>query len=359
MFRLYDEVYPILSLEFRWHRIGFMLRSILCILLLPIALSAQQKKILVATGDPALVRDLQSVSPLAKVVAVTPANVMQEIGDADAYIGEIKPAEVRAGKNLKWVGMMSAGVEKALFPASGEMDLRNSNIVLTNNKIVQGPEIADHAMAMLLMLSRDLYRLYQNDRQQVWDSRGYHGIELNGKTAVVIGVGGVGSQIAIRATAFGMTVIGVDPEDKPFLPFISRVVKPDQLDDVIPLADVVFISTPDTPKSHKMMGPKQIGLMKKNSYFIAVSRGGVYDMGSVVKGLDEKRLAGVGVDVTDPEPLPKEHPLWKFENAIVTPHIAGRSDMDAGRMVGTLKDNLRRFIDGKPLINVVDKQKGY
>jgi phosphoglycerate dehydrogenase-like enzyme len=254
---------------------------------------------------------------------------------------------------------MSAGVEKILFPASGESDLRDSNITLTNNKIVQGPEIADHALAMLLMLSRNLYKLYQNDKQEIWDGSNYKGIELNGKTAVVIGVGGVGSQIALRANAFGMNVIGVDPEDKPFLPFVKRMVKPDQLDDVLPLADVVFISTPDTPKSHKMMGGKQFELMKKNSYFIAVSRGGIYEMGGLVKALDENKLAGAGVDVTDVEPLPKGHALWKFDNAIVTPHIAGRSDNDAGRMVSTIKENIQRFVDGKPLINVVDKQKGY
>ena len=95
------------------------------------------------------------------------------------------------------------------------------------------------------------------------------------------------------------------------------------------------------------------------SYFIAVSRGAIYDMNGLVKALDEKRLAGAGVDVTDPEPLPKEHALWKFENAIITPHIAGRSDRDAGRMIGTIHENIRRFAEGKPLINVVDKQKGY
>jgi phosphoglycerate dehydrogenase-like enzyme len=174
-----------------------------------------------------------------------------------------------------------------------------------------------------------------------------------------VGVGGIGTQIAIRANAFGMKVIGVDPEDKPFMPFLERVVKPDQLDEVVPLADVVFISTPHTEKSHKMMGMHEFELMKKNSYFIAVSRGGIYEMPGLVKALDSRQLAGAGVDVTDPEPLPKGHALWKFDNVIVTPHIAGRSDQDNARMVGTVKDNIKRFVDGLPLINVVDKQKGY
>jgi phosphoglycerate dehydrogenase-like enzyme len=320
---------------------------------------AQQKKILLAYSTPGLLQDLQGVTADARIVPVTPANVMQELGDADAFIGEITSAQVRAGKNLKWVAVMSAGVERVLFPADGSSDLRNSNITLTNNKIVQGPEIADHALAMLLMMSRNLNVLYRNDQQQIWDPHAFHGIELRGKTAVVIGVGGIGTQIALRANAFGMDVIGVDPEDKPFLPFVKRVVKPDQLDEVIPEADVVFISVPDTPKSHKMMGTREFELMKKNSYFIAVSRGGIYDMNGLVKALDEKRLAGAGVDVTDPEPLPKGHALWKFGNVVITPHIAGRSDQDAGRMISTIKENIGRFVSGKPMINVVDKQKGY
>jgi phosphoglycerate dehydrogenase-like enzyme len=336
-----------------------MRRLILTALIATLVLQSQQKKIVAVNANPTLVEQLQSASSDVKIVPVERARMMDEIGDADAYIGEITSAEVRAGKNLKWVGVMSAGVERVLFPADGTSDLRDSNIILTNNKIVQGPEIADHALAMLLMLSRNLYALYKNDQQQIWNPRSFHGIELRGKTAVVIGVGGIGTQIALRANAFGMTVIGVDREDKPFLPFVERFVKPDQLDSVLPQADVVFTSVPDTPQSRKMMGASQFALMKKNSYFIAVSRGKIYDMGGLVKALDEKRLAGAGVDVTDPEPLPKDHALWKFENAIITPHIAGRSDRDAERMVGTIQENIRRFVAGKPMINVVDKKKGY
>jgi D-2-hydroxyacid dehydrogenase (NADP+) len=322
------------------------------------ALSAQTKKIVVDNEEPGLIQDLQSVSPKAHIVGVNKTTLMREIGDADAFIGNIKPEEVRAGKNLKWVGVMSAGVENVLF-LSGSNDLRDSNIVLTNNKIVQGPEIADHAMAMLLMASRRLRQYVAADLQEIWERSDFKGIELSGKTAVVIGMGGIGMQIAIRAWAFGMNVIGVDPEDKPFSPFVKQVVKPDQLDEVIPQADVVFISAPHTEKSHKMMGAREFELMKPKSYFIAVSRGGIYDMGGLVKALDSKRLAGAGVDVTDPEPLPKGHALWKFDNVVITPHIAGRSDRDRERMVGTVKENIKRFVDGRPLINVVDKQKGY
>jgi phosphoglycerate dehydrogenase-like enzyme len=327
--------------------------------LFAVSASAQTKKILIASDEAALLKELQSASPKATIIPVTNKNVMQEIGDADAFIGNIRPEEVRAGKKLQWVQVMSAGVEGVLH-LSGSNDLRDSHIILTNNQIVQGPEIADHALAMLLMLTRHLYTFYGQQQHELWQSpQPYPGIELNGRTAVIIGVGGIGTQIAFRAWGHGMSVIGVDPEDMPYMPVVKKVVKPDQLDEVLPEADVVFISAPHTSLSHKMMGPHQFELMKKNSYFIAVSRGGIYDMNSLVKALESKHLAGAGVDVTDPEPLPKGHPLWRFKNVIITPHIAGRSDKDHARMVGTVKENIARFVEGKPLINVVDKQKGY
>jgi phosphoglycerate dehydrogenase-like enzyme len=328
------------------------------LLIATLALSAQTKKILVKGQSPEVIKDWQSASSKVKLVAVTNDTAMKEIADADALIGNISPAEVRAGKNLKWVQITSAGAERVLHLAGGN-DLRDSNIVLTNNQIVQGPEIADHAMAMLLTLTRML-PLYGKDREaENWRRERFEGIELRGKTGVVIGCGGIGQQIAQRAWAHGMKVICVDPDDLPYSPFIDHVVQPDRLDEVIPQANVVFMSAPHTTKSHKMVGTKQFDLFKQDSYFIAVSRGGTYELSGLVKALDSKRLAGAGVDVVDPEPLPKGHALWKFDNVIITPHIAGRSDMDRGRMLGTVKENIQRFADGLPLINVVDKQKGY
>src|SRR5260370_34684348 len=221
-----------------------------------VSLVEQTKKIVVAMSEPGMLHELESASPGARIVPVTKDNVMREITDADAYIGSITPEEVRAGKRLKWVAMMSAGVENVLF-LSGGNDLRDSAIVLTNNKVVQGPEIADHALAMLLALSRNLPHYWAAKPAEKFANEPFGGIELNGRTAVVIGVGGIGMQIATRAWAFGMKVIGVDPEDKPFSPFVQKVVKPDQLDEVLPQADVVFISTPHTEKSHKMMGAQE------------------------------------------------------------------------------------------------------
>ena len=335
-----------------------MTRTLLILFAFVLTVSAQTKTILVLNRSAEDIADWQSVSSKVKLVQVTRDNVMDHIADADALIGYIKPEQVRAGKKLKWVQSMSAGVETVLHRSGGD-DLRNSDIVLTNNQIVQGPEIADHAMAMLLTLTRRIPRFIADRQTETWHGRPYDGIELNQKTAIVIGVGGIGAQIALRAWAHGMTVIGVDPEDLPYSPFVKEVVKPDRLDEMVPKADVIFVAAPWTRESHKMIGPDQFESMKRGAYFIAVSRGGLYDLDALVKALDSKRLAGAGVDVTDPEPLPQGHALWKFDNAIITPHIAGRSDLDRIRMLGTVKENIRRFAEDLPLLNVVDKQKGY
>ena len=321
-------------------------------------LPAQTLKIVALGFGPEDIKGFQAMSPKVRVVAVNRSNIMTEVVDADAFLGVITPEVYSAAKQLKWVASMSAVVENILRVPGAEA-FRNSNVILTNNKEVQGIEIADHAFALLLYNSRRLYEYEGYKQQEVYAQTPFKGIELRGKTALIIGVGGIGTNIALRAWAFGMHVIGVDPEDKPIVPYIDRIVKPDQLDEVVPLADVVFISAPDTDKSHKMFGGKQFDMMKQGSYFIAVSRGGVYDMPGLVRALDSRRLAGAGVDVMDPEPLPPGHALWKFPNVMITPHIAGRSDHDQERMFGTIKENIRRFAEGMPLINVVDKLKGY
>jgi phosphoglycerate dehydrogenase-like enzyme len=245
-------------------------------------------------------------------------------------------------------------VETYRFP-----DFINSDVILTNCKIIQGPEIADHALALLLALTRDLNKIIPTRSKEEWAKASYHPLELRGKTAVIIGVGGIGQQIAQRASAFGMKVIGVDPKDIPLNPYVSKAVYPDKLDSVLPQADVVFISAPHTPQSEGMMGAKQFELMKKGAYFIAVSRGKLYNTDALVKALDERRIAGAGMDVTNPEPLPKGHALWKFDNVIITPHIAGQSDGINDRRMELIKENIARFLKGEPMLNVVDKIKGY
>ena len=312
-----------------------------------------QKKVVVVGVSPAELDELRQAAPEVNVVGATAQTAMAQIADADAVIGTAPMDAIRAGKNLKWVQSQSAGVER-IAP-----DLRGRPLVLTNCKIIQGPNIADHAMAMLLMLSRDMLAAKAAMAREEWNRGDFQPLELTGKTAVIIGVGGIGMQIAQRAHGFGMNIIGVDPKEISYTYFLKKVVTPDHLDEVLPQADVVFVSAPLTEKSRHMVGARQFELMKKGTCFVAVSRGELYDTGALVKALDERRLRGAGLDVTDPEPLPKGHPLWKFDNVIITPHYAGQSDLVQRRRIDLYKENLRRFSKGETLLNVVDKDKGY
>ena len=308
--------------------------------------------------------ELESAVPNARFVFVGNENPgegqLAEIGDADALLTDwLTPELVRAGKKLKWIQLYAAGVDDVLFP-----ELVNSGIVLTNAKIIQGPEIADHGFALLLALTRRLNEIIPGKHKERLEMGHYRKrenwpIELQGRTALIVGVGGIGVQLAQRAHAFGMKVIGLDPKDIPYMYFFEAVHRPDRLDEVLPSADVVFMTAPLTPETKNMFGPKQFGSMKRGSYFIALSRAGTYDADALVRALKEKRLAGAGLDVVDPLPLPPKHPLAGFENVIVTPHMSGQSDRAWERRLGLFRENLRRFVEGRPLINVVDKSRGF
>lgn len=338
-----------------------MIRLCALILMLAAALpgQTQQKKVVILPtaihGTPLTAEELdvmRKAAPSLRIVAPTEEKAAEECKDAHAIIGPAPMPVIESAKNLEWLQVPSAGVEGYLTPA-----FKARTFTFTNGRIVQGPEIADHAFALLLALTRGLTRYLP---QKDWSGRtGVPLLELRGKRAVVVGAGGIGTQIAIRANAFGMKVTGVDPQDQPLTPYFEKVVRPERLDEVLPGTDVVFMSVPHTAQSERMMGSKQFALLPRSAYFIAVSRGKTYDGAALVEALDSKRIAGAGLDVTDPEPLPPGHALWKFPNVVITPHIAGRSDGERARYIELYKENLQRFAKGQTLLHVVDKQKGY
>jgi phosphoglycerate dehydrogenase-like enzyme len=342
-------------------------RLLIAILLAALPGLAADKKILIqasggqgwVSSDSALARYRAAAGTGADIVVVrSPADFVREVADADAIVGGITKEQFPSAKKLKWVQTISAGVEAYSFWP----EFVKSDIQLTNCKVVQGPTIADHAFAMLLALTRGLYEYIPNRSKRAWGSRGNtpEGMtELPGMTAVVVGAGGIGTQIAQRANGFGMKVIGVDPKDMPVSNFFSEIVPPDRLDEVLPKADVVFVAAPLTPKSERMIASKQFDAMKRGAYFIAVSRGRLYDKQALVKALDSKRLAGAGLDVTDPEPLPAEDSLWNFSNVVITPHVASAAEGSNQRRIGVIEDNIRRFAKGVALTHVVDKAIGY
>ena len=268
------------------------------------------------------------------------------------------PEFLNQASNLAWVQVMSAGVDRYI---TIDPLMKNDAIVLTNCRGVHGPAIADHAMGMLLTLTRNLHEYRKKQEEGTWH-RGRtkaQPVALQGKTMLVIGLGGIGMEIAKRAHGFGMRVIGTRRSDTPSPAFIQKTGKPKDLLKMLPEADVVALAVPLTPETKHMINQNAINAMKPGSYLINIARGKIVDTQALLTALDSGKLAGACLDVTDPEPLPKNHRLWKMPNVIITPHVAGRSPVTTQRRTALLRENLRRFAAGEPLMNVVDKKLGY
>ena len=268
------------------------------------------------------------------------------------------PEFLKKASNLRWVQVQSAGVDRYL---SLKPLMENDKLVLTNFRGIHGPAIADHAMAMLLSLTRNLNHSAAHQRNSQWkkDSPPVASIALAGKTMMVVGLGGIGSEIAQRANGFGMRVIGTRRSDTPSADYIERVGKPKDLLEMLPEADVVALAVPLTPETQNLLDAKAFAAMKEGAYLINIARGKVVNTDAMMEALKSGRLAGAGLDVTEPEPLPSKHPLWQQPRVIITPHIAGRSKVTNQRRSALTLENLRRFGAGEPLLNVVDKEAGY
>ena len=176
---------------------------------------------------------------------------------------------------------------------------------------------------------------------------------------LVVGLGGIGIDISRRAHAFGMRVMAVDPKEMERPAFVYSLDKPAKFMELLPKADVVMLACPLTSETRSLIGEAQLKVMKKSAYVINVARGPVVNTGALTEALEKKQIAGAGLDVTDPEPLPEGHALWKMNNVIITPHIGGQSPGVVARQWRLMRENVRRFVAGEKLLCVVDKDKGF
>jgi phosphoglycerate dehydrogenase-like enzyme/glyoxylase-like metal-dependent hydrolase (beta-lactamase superfamily II) len=306
------------------------------------------RRIVVPNVTPARLAELKRTAPEIEFIPVkTPDDAAKAVENADAVLGFCTPEIVKAGKNLRWIQMGDAGMEKARSPESS-----GSKIVLTNTRRIHGPAIADHAFALLLGLTRGINK---NLTKLLPYVEGGTPEELHGKTMLVLGLGGAGTEISRRAHAFGMRVIAIDPKDVERPAFVFRLDKPAKLMELLPEADVVVLACPLTAESRGIIGAEQLKAMKKTAYVINVARGGLVKTPDLAKALQEQRIAGAGLDVTDPEPLPEGHPLTKLPNVVISAHFADRSPEGAERQWRLWRENIRRFVAGEPLLCVVDK----
>lgn len=310
--------------------------------------------------------DLENFRAVASGVNVVVANDARSAAaaavDADVIIGsnpEICDARIiNSARQVRWMASLSAGVENCMNLAP----VRSRSVIMTNMRGVDSPVIAEHAIALMLALAHGLDRFMLDTAQGVW-SRGTASRLplqfLEGKTMLVSGLGGIGTEVARRAHGLGMKVVAtrVGGTGKP--DFVSHVGQPDELLTLARTADVIVSAVPLTPATTGMYNKEFFAVLKPTAYFINVARGGSVVTEALTAALNEGRLGGAGLDVTDPEPLPSGHPLWKAPRVIITPHMAGWSDLPEDSRWAIALENLRRYVAGGKMLNVVDLAQGF
>lgn len=314
---------------------------------------------------------LQEAAPGVELVgADTIAEGRAAAATADAVLGFCEDAVVAPSARVKWVQTYNAGIERCL--TSGVF--RDRGILLTNMQRIAGPVMAEHVMAMLLAYSRGLPGYFMAQRDGRW-ARGagpaawtpfnalsdgdQSAFSLVGKTMLIVGYGGVGSEVARRAHAFGMRIIAIRNSRADLPPLVEKMGLPADLPAYVAEADVVVDTLPLTGDTAGMFDAAVFRAMKKTAFFINVGRGGTVVTDDLVAALREGRIGGAGLDVVEPEPLPSGHALWNAPRLILTPHVSADSDLDEEARWLLVRENLRRYVSGGKMLSVVDTSRGY
>lgn len=306
------------------------------------------------------VADLQMVAPGVEIVMVnSKEQAIIEAADAQAVVGMCAKDILSGSPELFWVQVYAAGVERCVVLPG----MKEGHKLLTNGQRIGSPALAEHAIAMMMALARglDLYHINQIKgqwkREAGLDRAGH--MELEGRTLLVVGLGGIGTQVAKRGHGLGMRVIATRNSRREGPDYVDYVGLSDELYELASRADVVINTVPLTEQTRGMFDAGFFDAMKSNAYFVSVGRGASTNTDDLVSALQSGAIAGAGLDVTDPEPLPEGHPLWSMPRVIISPHTAGRSDKGLDRLYLMVKENIRRYVAGEPMLSVVDIERGY
>ncbi len=327
-------------------------------------------------GDIAIVRSMRAwaaVHNLARTWLQIGRNPVAALGDIAPALGsvvamekeperlptQVFPEILARAKKLRWVQGGAAGVEAL----AGVM--REHPAVLTNFAATFAPAISETAIGMLICLARGINRWYVPQflaRQWIpqGNTKSDHHVEISGRTMGIVGFGGIGQALARRAYyGFDMTIVAVDPKPIPRPNFVAELREPQWLMEMVPLVDVLVAAAPHTPLTEKLFDERVFRAMKKTAYFLALSRGKLIDDMALVRALKEGWIAGAGLDVFPQEPPPADHPIFDCPNVVMTMHTSGWGPDRQKRLIALFCENVRRHTRGLPLLNVVDKEKGY
>ncbi|MBI2820638.1 MAG: D-2-hydroxyacid dehydrogenase, partial [Acidobacteria bacterium] len=306
-----------------------------------------------------------SPSHWERLHAVAPGATLEVIGNEEQAREAVRDAEAILGnryflqsvsyaRKLRWFQSNSVGMDLI-----GEAGPLLQNFIVTNARSVYDEEIADHAVALLLALCRQLHASRDAQQRRQWEQRSLK--TLSGSCALIVGWGGVGKAVCKRLTAFGVTVQGVRRGDdrSPEETSGMEILTVENWRDSLPSADFLILALPFTPETQGMVGVRELSLLKPGALLVNVGRGETLDEGALLEALAGGRVGGAGLDVFRQEPLPPEHPFWRDERILITPHVARSRESPPFRWEPLFEENLRRFAGGEPLLNRVDFSKGY
>lgn len=298
---------------------------------------------------------LESVSPRVEAVAAhSDEDLLREIREAEVVYGRLPRAPFLKAGNLRWVQSIGVGFETMLYP-----EMIESDVVITNTAGAFDAAMAEQALAFMLAHARGLMRYERDRKNRIWDRHVDTVSQIHGKTACVLGLGSIGRSIAVRLSALGLEVTAVDAQVTTPPTGVTRLFGADELLRAIADADYVVVALPQTENTTGLIDETCFGRMKETAFLVNIARGPIVNEADLVLALREKRIAGAGLDVFEEEPLPDSSPLWDMPNVVFAPHAAGYSPEGRGNILRIFKENLRRYLAEEPLMNVVDKRKGY
>ncbi|HUT67638.1 MAG TPA: D-2-hydroxyacid dehydrogenase [Dehalococcoidales bacterium] len=277
------------------------------------------------------------------------------LAETEVIYGLILPRDllIRAPR-LKWVQTMSAGVDRF-----ARMDIWDSPVTITGVSGIHATSIGEFTLQLMLMFAKRAPECFRMKQNHQW--KRFAPSVLRGKTVGIVGLGNIGREVARLSKAFGMKVIATrrSATQAKRARYVDMLYPAGQLKQLLSESDYVVVSTPLTPETRGLIGEKELRSMKPGAYIINIARGGIIDEEALIRALDEKWIAGAGLDVVATEPLPPESRLWEFDNVILSPHIAGGMEDYMERATNIFCENIRRYLNGKKLLNIVDKKRGY
>jgi phosphoglycerate dehydrogenase-like enzyme len=301
-------------------------------------------------GAEKLAEEARAISPRLRVAVLPGRDALPTmLAEAEIVAGSVPAALLSQAKRLHWLHSWAAGVD--VTP-----EVRASSVIFTSSKGNGAIPLAEHVILLMLMIARKSPEIMQAQRERRW-AKTVHG-ELTGQTLGIIGLGNSGSDLARKAKAFHMRVLGVR-RSPARCPDVDEQFPLSELHQFLGQCDWVAMTAPLTPETKHMLGEAEFRAMKPSAYYICISRGATADPDALLRALREEWIAGAGLDAHAVEPLPPDSPFWDAPNTIITPHYGATTQLTYRRGADIFLDNLRRYVNGEPLVNVVDKDAGY